>query len=269
VQKTDQYCVGLNDELNRRLQRLIQRHVKSLSLRSETAWILLFIMVVLLLCWVLNIVKTISPVDTYGHDVFDGYSHRYSFYAAKAYVLIVFTLVYSMALFVSLHVTISLISILKFLCRNEILLINFFHADNCGGTARFGNINLIILAIYGNFFAIIYAMYQTHRQTYLVMTVSLVSCSVVAGIQSIAAVYYIHKAVAQKRRECIEEVVARLNECLAPSLQGQKFPNDLLAFRNHLIGIHTFPYAPGALLAVNVIRFAPALLAVISFLKGH
>jgi hypothetical protein len=267
VQKTDQYCVGLDEETQRRLEKLVQRHLSSLQLRSRSAWILLFIVFVLLCWWVVNVVKVMQPLNTYGHDVFDSFAHPYGFYAARIYVLVVFAFVYSVAMFLSLHITVSLVSILKFLRSNEILLINLFHEDNCGGTGQFGTINLVILALYGNFFAVIYAMYQTHRQAYLVMVTSLVFCAGVAIAQSVVAVFHIHKAVAQKKKACIEAVAAKLNEQVATSLRGGTFPHDLLVFRNHLIGIHTFPYTAKALVAVNFIRFAPAVLAIFSYFK--
>jgi hypothetical protein len=176
-------------------------------------------------------------------------------------------LVYSVAIFVALHVTASLISILKYLSRNNILRINLFHEDNCGGTSKFGNINLLILGIYANFFAVMYAMYMTHRTTYPAMIASLIACSVLAIAQSVVAVYHIHKTVAQKKSECIEAMTARLNQQFTASLsqENERFPNDLLAFRNQLIETHTFPYAASALAAVNVIRFAPVAIAVISY----
>ena len=229
----------------------------------------MFVVFVLICFWLLNVIKTISPFDTYHHDVFDAYQHTYGFYSSKAYALLIFSLVYSVALYVTLHVTASMISILKFLCRYRCLFINFFHPDNCGGTSQFGNVNLLILSIYLNFFVIIYAMYLTHRETYLVITTSLIACSLLAALQSISAVYYIHKAVAQKKRESIEALASRLNGRFAASLQGEAFPNDLLSFRNHLMGVHTFPYATGALVAVNVIRFAPAVLALVAYFKRH
>jgi hypothetical protein len=163
-----------------------------------------------------------------------------------------------------------MVSILKFLCDDDILLINLFHPDNCGGTSPFGRINLLILGVYGNFFLIIYAMYMTHRQAYLVITVSLIACSVLAILQSVFAVYYIHKAIAQKKSEYIQAVTERLNEQFAASFQQNgKFPNDLLTFRNHLMSVHTFPYTSGALIAVNVIRFVPAALAVLNIFHSH
>jgi hypothetical protein len=114
---------------------------------------------------------------------------------------------------------------------------------------------------------VIYANYLTHHQTYFVMITSLAACSVFVIAQSIVAVYYIHRAVAQKKRQYIDAVIVALNTRAAGSLHGEGFPNDLLAFRNHLIGVRTFPYTGGALLAVNVFRFAPALLAIGTYIK--
>ncbi|MDQ3820399.1 MAG: hypothetical protein M3362_22335 [Acidobacteriota bacterium] len=266
IRQLDNYCIDLTDEMQGRVNKLVQRHIRSLSIRSKSASIFIFLMIVLLFWWLFNIIKTITPVETYHHDVFDAYAHPFGFYTAKFYIFLVFTLAYSVAIFVALHITISMISILKFLFRNNILRINLFHEDNCGGTSTFGNINLIILAIYANFFIVIFAMYITHRQTYLAMMVSLIACSFLAIIQSLIAVYYIHKAVSKKKRECLEATTIRLNQQFASSLQqGSKFPSDLLEFRNYLVKIHTFPYVTNALVAVNVIQFTPAAIALMSY----
>lgn len=267
VRQIDNYCTDMVDQTRGQVDKLVRRHTRSLLLHSWSVWLLVFVMLVLLFWWLFNVIKTISPFETYHHDVFDSYAHPYGFYAAKFYSLLVFTLVYSVALFVALHVTVSLISILRYLSRNNILRINLFHEDNCGGTSKFGNINLLILGIYTNFFAVMYAMYMTHRTTYTAMTASLVACSVLAIAQSVVAVYHIHKAVAQKKSECIEVMTTKLNQLFTASLrqENERFPNDLLAFRNQLIDVHTFPYAAGALAAVNVLRFAPAAIAVISY----
>ena len=266
IRDIDVYSSDMTDEMRARLDRLVQRHIQSLSLQASSIWVFVFLVIILIFWWLFNVIKTISPIETYRHDVFDAYAHPFGFYTAKIYTLLVFTLVYSFAVFVALHITVSMISILKFLSRNDILRINLFHADNCGGTSKFGNINLMILGIYSNFFAIFYAMYLTHRQTYLAMIVGLLACSFLAIAQSVAAVYYIHKTVAKKKRECIEITAVRLNQQFALSLDaGDKFPSDLLAIRNHLVEVHTYPYASGALVAVNIFRFAPAIIAVMSY----
>ena len=266
MRKLDDYCVNLTSEMRSQRDKLIHRHVESLSLHSRSVWIFVFVLFVFLCWWLLNIRTTISPFNTYRHDVFDAYSHFFGFYTAKIYGLLLFTLVYSVAVFVALHVTVSMISILKFLHRHDVLRINLFHEDNCGGTSRFGNINLIILAIYANFFTVMYMMYLTHRQTYLAIVVSLIACSFLAMAQSLSAVYYIHKTVAKKKREFMEAMTLKLNKRFTSSLKDDSpFPSDLLAFRNHVVDIHTFPYASGALVAVNFIRFAPVALGVISY----
>jgi hypothetical protein len=109
-------------------------------------------------------------------------------------------------------------------------------------------------------------MYMTHRQTYFAMIVSLTACSFLAVTQSLIAVYYIHKAVSKKKRECLEATTIRLNQQFASSLQqGDQPPSDLLDFRNYLVKIHTFPYVTNALIAVNVIQFTPAGIALISY----
>jgi len=194
----DDYCVNLTHEMRSKRDKLVHRHVQSLSLRSRTVSIFVLVVFVFVCWWLLNIITTISPFNTYRHDVFDAYAHSFGFYLAKIYALLLFTLVYAVAVFIALHVTISMISILKFLHQHNVLRINLFHEDNCGGTSRFGNINLIILGIYANFFSVMYMMYLTHRQTYLAIMVSLIACSFLAITQSLTAVFYIHKSVAKK-----------------------------------------------------------------------
>lgn len=266
LQNINQYCIDRGAELRLRMEAIASRHVRSLALRSPSKWILVFIMFAMLAWCCFNVLKTISPVDTYHHDVFDAYSHPFGFYSAKVYVFLAFTLVYAMAIFVALHVTFSMISILKFLNSNSMLQIDIFHEDNCGGTSRFGNINLMIMSIYVNFFIVICAMYITHRTTYLVMTGSLVASFLLGLAQSVFAVYYIHAAIAQKKRECLKILRGELNQQTALSLTPNgSFPTDLLTLRNHLVDLHTFPYVSGAEIAVNVLRFAPAILAIIGY----
>lgn len=264
--RLDQYCIEVSDEMRGRVQTLVRKHIRSLSLRERSSWILVFLIIVMFFWWLFNVVKTITPEQTYHHDVFDSYSHIFGFLSSKVYILLVFTFVYSIAIFIALHVTASMISILRFLFRNDILRIDLFHSDNCGGTSKFGNINLLILAIYSIFFAIDLSMYLTHRQAYLAIIASLVASSVLAIAQSMAAVYFIHMAVAKKKETSMDLLSSRLNKEFTLSLNGSaSVPSDLLTIRNHVAGVHTYPYATGALTIVNIFRFAPAILAVIAF----
>src|SRR5258708_514229 len=72
IRKPEMYCIDLSDEARERIERLVQRHTRSLSLRSRSAWILVFLMIVLFFSWVFNVVNTLSPpLKTFHHDVFD------------------------------------------------------------------------------------------------------------------------------------------------------------------------------------------------------
>jgi hypothetical protein len=267
ISNTTAYCAEMTFDLRSQLERLVDRHVNSLALRSRSATILFMIVLGMLSWCILNVQETIDPTHTYHHDVFDAYGHKAGFFATKTYVFIVFSVAYAIATFVAVHVTISLISVMKFLCSHDSIRVDFFHSDNCGGMSRFGNINLIILAIYTNFFVVIYAMYFTHRVAYPVMIASLIASTALTLGQSVVAVYYIHQAISKKKRECLDVLVSRLNDLVPASIPPKgRFPSELLAFRNHILSVHTFPYAKGASAAVNVIRFAPPAMAVIGLL---
>jgi|SRR5579864_6637575 len=266
IQDRSAYCI----ETQSQIDKLANKHIKSLSLQSASAWILVFILIAAFYRWQSNWVSTRWPIplETFNHDVFDSSAHPFGFYVTRVYNFFTFVLVYAPALFLVLHVTWSMISLLKYVCDDHLLRINLFHRDNCGGTSIFGNINLLILTIYINFFAVIYLMYITHGHAYEAIITALLSCSVLVIAQSIAAVYYIHKAVQQKKVECINEITEKLNQGAVESLQTDKdFPNDLLAFRTHVMGLHTFPYTASALVVVNVIRFLAPALAVLTFFK--
>ena len=264
VQRTQDYCVGLTPALQQQLNRLIALEIRRLALAENMGWVLVLCVFVGFCCWILNVINTISPIPTYGHDVFDAYAHRYGYYTAKAYALFVMTAVWAPAAFFCFYITFSMVSILRFIYENDIVSVNFFHPDNCGGTSRFGNVNLIILCIYANSYAIIYGNYMTHHQTYFAMIAALVGCTVVAIVQSFLAVYFIHRAVAKKKRQVIEAVTVQMNAAIAAPARKDAFPTDLLAYRNHLMSVRTFPYARGVLIAVSVIQAAPTVLGFLS-----
>ncbi len=249
------------------LERLVARHMRSLSLRRKSAWLFLFFSLIGFLFGVANIIQTIDPVGTYGNDVFDAMQYPYGFYATKFYLCSLWTLVYPAALFVSVHVTTSLIIILRYMRQHDLLRIDFFHPDNCGGVSIFGSINMLIMLIYGNFFAVLYMLHITHvTKTYLLVTAPWSGLSLLFFVQSFGAVYHVHKFAAIKRRESLETISKLLTTEMDSLSTGKKFSADLIHARNHLLGLKTYPYAKPALAVVNAIRFAPAIVAVAKLL---
>jgi hypothetical protein len=245
---------------------IVEEELQSLRLQSPLRYALYFGVLVGLCYFIINVIKTWRPQGTYGHDVFDAWQHLAGYLTTKCYLLPVFLLVYPVAIFVAFHVTWSMVRVLRYLCNNDVLEISYFHEDDCGGTSCFGEINLFVMAIYTLLFAVLLGMLETHDRTYFVTRSGAIFCSVAITVQSVAAVWAIHAFVRKKKQARLREITKRLDEDLESSLKHyDSFRNDLLAARNHVHGIHTFPYAAKVALAVNGLRFAPAAIAIISF----
>ena len=260
IAEIDSYCVTPDDRTRNWIARLSAKHVERLSLNGDTTSILVMIIVAFGLLCVYNISRTIDPIPTYHHDIFDAWAHRRGFFAAKAYVFLALSGVWAVAVFVCLHVTYSMFNILDFLRHHDVFQVNLFHRDNCGGTSRFGNINLAITAVYFCLFSVALAMMGTHGATYLIINAGFVAISVLAIAQTFGAVFAIHRVMSKKKQDCLEDLAAKINERVIRGTGA--FPNDLLSYRNHVMGLHTFPYAKGTLAIVNTLRFAPILVAI-------
>lgn len=265
----DYLSTGADATQTQQLHTLVEREIESLCLRSKARFILHFCILVGLMYYILNVIKTYAPNGTYGHDVFDSWRHASGYLSTKIYLLPIFTMVYPIALFVAGHVTFSMVRVLRFLCKNDILQISFFHQDNCGGTSCFGEINALIMGIYALLIGVIAGMFLTHERTYFVTQSALVFCSVACVLQSVWGVWAIHTFVQIKKRLCLQEITKRLNRDLSASLNSSDdFRDDLLAARNHIATIHTFPYATRVAFIVNSLRFAPVALALVTFAKS-
>jgi hypothetical protein len=263
IRDVDAYCTTSSEQTRSWVSRLSETHVERLSLRrSGTLWIFVGVLVFFLLWCVYNIVATIDPRPTYKHDVFDALPHIYGFVAAKLYVVVAIAGVWAVAIFVCLHVTLSMVSLLRFLSRHDALRVNLFHRDNCGGTSNFGNVNLAITATYVCLLGVVVAMILTHHVTYAVVNAGLAGCIALTFAQSFGAVLSIHKVLRKNKIRCLDEIAAAINRKLYASPgQATSFPTDLLSYRTHVLSLHTYPYARGAIAAVNALRFLPVIAA--------
>ena len=267
ITNLDVHYVGSDSDTEATLNELVRGLISHISLRSFSSTILLVISTALAGFATYNIVTTLDPRPVYGHDVFDALRHPYGFFTTKVYVFMVFTVTWSIAVFLATSVTVSLVMLLKFLTRHRILQINVFHSDNCGGTSRFGTINLLVLALYVCLLSVPIVMFVTHKRTYLVMNAAVFGCLLLV-IQNIVGVYYIRRLVAQKKEECIQATSRLLNAQLRETFDGGAFADSLLAFHAHIMAMHTLPYTRGALATVGLINLASAAVAIFSFAKS-
>jgi hypothetical protein len=267
ITNLDVHYVGCDGETEASLNKLVQKMVSHISLRSLSSTILIPFITAFAGLATYNVVTTLDPSVVYGHDVFDASQHPYGFIVTKVYVFLVFTVTWSIAIFLATSVTVSLVILLKFLTRHQILQINVFHSDNCGGTSRFGMVNLLVLALYVCLLSVPIAMFVTHKRTYLVMDLSVFGCFVLL-VQNVVGVYYIRRLIAQKKEECIQATSRLLNAQLRDTFSGGEFADNLLAFRAHIMAMHTLPYTRGVLAVVGLINLASAAVAIFSFVKS-
>src|SRR5690349_11363451 len=136
-----------------------------------------------------------------------------------------------------------MIGIFRALYNADALRVDFLDADNCGGTARFGTTNKYIIAIYACLGLVLAAMQVTYGRALLLLAPAVLLFAVAAIMQVVGSVYYIHLAIAARKRQRLELVAARLREAERDVLDGGPFPADLLAYRDQLLRVKTYPYA--------------------------
>jgi TIR domain-containing protein len=228
-----------------RLSSLLEWHRRSLCLRGRSVYALEMITAVMVITMTHGFFVAARPIEIYGHDVFDSSLHPWGYFATKTYALLVFGLTYPVVLFVAIHVTASLISVFRAFHEKNALQIDFTHADNCGGTARFGAINQHIIRIYGGLFLCAAANYVTHGRLTVSSLLSLGMFTLMLLAQWVGGVYYIHLSIAARKRERLQLVSSRLKEAERAAMKdGVAFPVGLLEYRKHLLSVSTFPYGP-------------------------
>jgi hypothetical protein len=254
---------SVNGRLPTAVADLVHQHVDSLMLRTRWRYMLWLFTIIAAYLIVLNVRRTIDPVPVYGNDVFDSLQYRWSFLVGKFYLTLLYCLVYPSVIFISIHITISLIVLLKRMCELDVLRIDYFHSDNCGGVSKFGLVNLLVMSIYSAFAVILFCLHQTHNYAQPVNALPSFILSALLIAQSTGAVYYMHKFVRIKKRLALEVINKQLNDQFSDVRRTKNFPSDLLSVRSHLLSLRTYPYANTASLLVNGLRFAPAVAGVL------
>lgn len=260
------YTVG--DSLPKALEDKVEKHRDSLHLKTSTRYNLWAFIVVGWLCWLLNIKQTIYPFDSYGNDVFDAYPHLLGFISFKLYLGVLWVLVYPALSFLAAHIFISLTSILRYMGKEELFRLDFFHEDNCGGVSIFGWINLLLLGMTFIVFSTVMAILMTHEGNYATIWSAVVLSLALIIIQSVTGVYSIHMFVQRKKREVLSKLNKFLNDALLADDEHQSFPQEFLAVRDHIAQIRSFPYTKSARIFVNTIRLSPAAVGLMQIIRG-
>src|ERR1051325_2113656 len=147
------------------VRSIIKPHVDSVFLRKKWRNMLWLFMFVGVAASIVIFRKLDDPSSYWGNDVFNATSYRYGYILANAYLFWLWSFVYPVGFFYALHLTLSMGSIVARLKERKLLRLDFLHIDKCGGMARFGTLNFIIMLIYVWPFGAVYAFHFTHQYT--------------------------------------------------------------------------------------------------------
>ncbi len=250
------------------VRSITQPHIDSLLLRDQwrnMLWLFMFIGATISIA---DFRQLNSPAAYWGNDVFNAMAYRHSFVVANAFLLWLWAFVYPVGVFYALHLTISTEMIVAKLRKRHLLKLDFLHVDNCGGMAKFGTLNLLVMLIYLWPCCAAYALHMTHRYTYLSLVFGGIAASAGFVIQSIYGVYWVSRSIKSER----EQAIAELNDRIGSAMDGQRrnFTAALAAmqYRDRVLSVAAFPYSGSVAAAVNLLRYAPTAIAFAHLLWG-
>jgi hypothetical protein len=247
------------------VRAIIKPHVNSIFLRAQWRGILWFFMFTGLAISIVLFSKLDAPSTYWGNDVFNATKYRYGFVAGNLFFFGLWSVVYPVGVFYALHLTLSMEMIVARLKRRNLLRLNFLHIDNCGGMSRFGTLNFVIMLIYVWPATAVYAFHFTHQYTYFSLIAGAAAVSVVLIAQSIYGIYWISRTINYEKKE----EVMLLNDQIAKALNGERknfaAAGATLQYRDRVVSVSPFPYSGNVAAAVNVMRIAPTVLAVVNY----
>lgn len=202
-----------------------------------------------------------DPVAFWGNDVFNALRYHYSFIVANLFLFITWGLVYPVAFYAAIHMTISVERIIAQLKSECLLRLDFLHVDRCGGMARFGTVNFMIMLIYLWPLGALYALHLTHRYTYFSLILGALGISIAFVAQSVYGIYWVSRAITAEQTALVTLLNQRIEVAMNPSNRSSGVALAMLAYRDRVLAVKSLPYSTRISLAVNFLRFAPAILA--------
>lgn len=268
LKRLDGFCIDDPTKKQRNaITKTAKKHAESIRLTTNTKYVLYLMLVVGLLSSINNVLQTVDPKSTYGNDVFDAFPYRWGFLANKLYLGVTWTFLYPTVIFVTGHVALSLFAILRRLHRKELLKVDFFSPDQCGGLSEFGRLNLHIMFVYAAIFTVLASLVMTHTNMYPTIEIPLVAFSVFFVAQSILAVLPVHNALKRAKESRLKAFSRTLSQACDADVTAS-FPLGIYFAYEHVRSLRTVPYTTGTGHLVNVLRISPSLFAVVKALVG-
>ena len=246
------------------LRKMVDSYVESISLRGRSSVFFFLLMLFGLLFFAANIQNTFNPYQSYGNDVFDSRQHSLGFVLTRLYLLLLWSMLYPLAIYISSQVFLAATAIARYACKNGILRINFFAADNCGGLSVFGALNIGVMATYACFAVVYLGIWLTEGS---VKTVVIGAVLTIIGffVQYRMGIYYLRDELTRERNKLLVSINERLYNEMPAVISGGQFSRDLYLLRTHLQGVRTMPYSKNSLTIENILRYIPLTASVVKY----
>lgn len=250
------------------VRTIIRPHIRSLLLRAKWRNILWLSMIAGLATSVAIFRNLNDPVDYWGNDVFNATYYRYGYYAANSFFIWLWAFVYPVGIFYAVHLTLSTQMIVGRLKQRRLLRLDFLNIDRCAGMSRFGTLNFVVMLIYVWPLCAVFAFYFTHRYTYLSLLVAAFSVSLLFIVQSVYGIYWVSQTIVSERRLAVASLNEKITDAMNGNRRNSAVAGTTLQYRDKVLSVHALPYSHGVGVAVNVLRFAPAMLAILKHFTG-
>lgn len=202
------------------------------------------------------------PELYWGNDVFNAEAYPSSWLAANSYLLFLWGFVYPLGIFYVFHIAISAQIVVASLMRQKLLRLDFLHVDRCGGMARFGKLNLLIMQIYVWMALAFWPLHRTHQNDYSSLIFGEIALSVLLILHSTYGISWVARAIKAQRNEAVTALNERIRDMMERKHRNFSAAVAAMEYRDRILGVASFPYAGGVLVAVNFLRFAPAAVAI-------
>lgn len=251
------------------LREILTPHIDSLFLRGRWCHMLWLFMFVGAGAFIVMFKQLDIPLAVWGNDVFNAPQYRYGYFVGNLVFAVLWFIVYPVGIFYALHLTISAEIIVSQLQRRNWLKLDFLNVDRCGGMARLGTVNLLVMLIYLWPALAIIAFQKTHQNTYVTLIVTAVGMSLLLVLQSTYGMYHIGKAISAERKAAVGQINSRIEKALDGSQNDFQAALASMEYRSCVMSISSLPHSRSILAAVNATRFAPTVIAALSWIGSR
>lgn len=253
-----------NDHLED-VENLCQKHFDFLEAYGPSIYIYILLVVVGVMSWIVNLFQTTNPVEIYGNDVFDSSSYTLGYFANKINLFTSWVIVYPAVGFMFLSMSFSTYLILRRLEKEKILELSAFHPDGSYGLRDLGKLNIALLWPYVIAFSVTFCLGITHEITYSTLVFPIGMLAALCLCVSYITIQPTLAHVDRVRESTYLHLKAQFRQYASANRPGKlQYLSEYILYSL----VDGSPYSKSAKLALNAMRFSPAVLTIGRLIAG-